>query len=771
MSRRDRQRRRRRNRGSPLRRVFALGGVLFVSAGVVAALAIAGWVVNVAHSAPNLSSVHPSTPGSPSEVFAADGSSLGYIYSPQVHTPVGFSAVPKSLKQATVAIEDRRFYEHGALDYQGIVRAAIKDAVNGHSLQGASTLTMQLVDNVYLPAKYKTARASRNLKYKIVQAKLATQLEAKHSKDWILNNYLNNVPYGTVRGQTAYGVGAASEMFFDKPVGKLTLDQAALLAGLPQAPSAYNPFIDRQAALQRRSEVLQAMVTAGDITHSQATAAARRKLEVKPSTAYEKRADPYVFDYIEQQVRQDLCPKSPNHCQTLTHGGLKIYTTIDRHQQAQATAAIADHASLLASEGGPGVGAGLASVNDATGHISAIATSGNYATTKVDYATMANRQTGSAFKVFALMELIHDEHGDPNSTYYPSRALAAGWLPADPTWSVHTDTNSYIGSTNITNATVISDNTVFAQLSADMGNTQQGDKLDQLAHAMGITSPLDGNPSEVLGGLRIGVTPLQMADAYATIADGGTHHAPTIIGKVVFPDGSSRNFGDPKPTTVFPYNETYAADTVLKGVITKPGGTGTAANYGCPAAGKTGTAENLANAWFVGYTPRTSTAVWVGNPTGNVAMVNGFGGVLAAPIWKQYMEEIANGYCGDWKPPAVPFQGTAFSGPHSSSGTASSGTTPYSGSSTTPVPTTPATPTPVPTTPAAPTTPTPAGPPASTGPTGGSGGGGSGGAGVAGAGAWRRRQHSLTPADAGRLVASGTGSHPPALTRAPTKDC
>ncbi len=673
MSRRDRQRRRRRNRGSPLGRVFALGGVLVLSVAVLGGLAIAGWVVNVAHSAPNLSSVHPSTPGTPSEVFSADGTPMGYIYSPDVHTPVAGDKLPTILKEATVAVEDRRFYQHGALDYQGIVRAAIKDALNGHNaLQGASTLTMQLVDNVYLPKKYKSLRAQRDLKYKIVQAKLAEQLEAKHSKSWILDSYLNNVPYGTVHNQTAYGVGAASEMFFDKPVGDLTLAQAALLAGLPQAPSEYNPFIDRRAARQRRAHVLQAMVRAGDITQAQATAAGRRPLGVKPDSAYEHHVDPYVFDYIEQQVAQDLCPKTPKHCATLIHGGLKIYTTIDLHKQALATEAIQDHASLLAEEGGPGVGAGLASVNDANGHIEAIATSGSYATTKVNYATSANRQTGSAFKVFALMQLIHQHNGDPDSTYYTSRPLAAGWLPADPTWSVHTDTNTYNGTINITEATAISDNTVFAQLSADMGNTGPGDGLDATAHAMGITSTLTGNASEVLGGLTYGTTPLQMADAYATIADGGSHHAPTIIDKIVFPDGSTNaSFGNPRSTTVFPYNQTYEADTVLKGVLTKAGATGTAAYYGCPAAGKTGTAENLANAWFVGYTPRTSTAVWVGNPTGNVAMVNGFGGILAAPIWHQYMEDIADGYCGDWTPPTVPFDGTAFYGPHSSTGSAS----------------------------------------------------------------------------------------------------
>jgi penicillin-binding protein 1A len=184
---------------------------------------------------------------------------------------------------------------------------------------------------------------------------------------------------------------------------------------------------------------------------------------------------------------------------------------------------------------------------------------------------------------------------------------------------------------------------------------------------MGITSTLTGNASEVLGGLEYGTTPLQMADAYATISDGGIHHSPTIIAKVTSPDGSTVDFGHPKGTRIFSYPESYAADEVLKQVLTHPGATAYGSSYGCPAAGKTGTANNLANAWFVGYTPKVSTAVWVGNPTGDsIAMTDGYGGILAAPVWKQYMEATDGGYCGDWTPPAVPFVGTPFVGAHSS---------------------------------------------------------------------------------------------------------
>ncbi|MBV9819247.1 MAG: transglycosylase domain-containing protein, partial [Solirubrobacterales bacterium] len=731
MSRRDRQRRRRRNRGSPLGRVVGLGAVLVLAGVAVGALAITGWVVNVAQSAPNLSSLHRRIPGSPSQVFAADGTSLGYIWSPSVHTTVAGRDIPRVVKQATVAIEDRRFYHHGALDYQGIVRAAIKDAVNGHSLQGASTLTMQLVDNSYLPKRYQQARQAHDLRYKIVQAKLAEQLESDHTKNWILSSYLNDVPYGTVRGQTAYGVGAAAWMFFDEPVGKLTLDQAALLAGLPQAPSEYNPFIDRRAARRRRTEVLEAMVAAGDLTQARANAAARRPLAVKFDQRYAVKKDPFVFDYIEQSVARDLCPRHPLKCPPLIHGGLKIYTTIDLRKQALARQAILNHESTLAQQGGPGTAAAaLASVDPTNGHILAIASSADYRQTSFDYATQAHRQPGSSFKTFVLMTLIHDFNGDPDNTYYNSHALSAGWLPGYPTYSVHTAEDSYQGDISVTKATVLSDNTVFAQLDADLTPP----KVTATAYAMGVTTHLDSLPAEAIGGLRTGVTPLEMADAYSTLANGGTHVPATIIDRVAFASGAVKYFGNPPGTSVFSPGEAYAGTKVLRGVISS--GTGTAANYGCPAAGKTGTAENFENAWFVGYSPRMSTAVWVGYPQGNIPMADGFGGTLAAPIWHDYMQTASAGYCGDFPKPAVPFAGTAYHGSRTvASGSNSVAKNGSSGGS--PAPTNGGTPTATTTapSPAPPTTPSPGnGGGGSHAGHGGGSGGGHGGAGGGGGG-------------------------------------
>src|SRR5947207_3180439 len=318
--------------------------------------------------------------------------------------------------------------------------------------------------------------------------------------------------------------------------------------------------------------------------------------------------------------------------------------------------------------------AALPSLHLSNGPTAAMASASTYDQTKFNFAANAHRQPGSSFKVFALMTLIHDDNGDPAQTYYTSKFLPAGWEPADPSWSVHTAEETYQGTISIAKATTVSDNTVFAQLAADIG----WDKLDATAKAMGITSPLDANPSEVIGGLRVGVTTEEMADAYATLANGGSHIAPTILSKVVFPDRSTINLGDPPHKRVFSDGQAYTATKVLETVIQS--GTGTAASYGCPAAGKTGTANNMDNAWFVGYTPQLSTAVWVGYPQGNIAMPDGFGGALAAPIWHDYMSEASNGFCGDFPQPTDSWHGTAYFGPHSSTGSAGTSSGGSSGS-------------------------------------------------------------------------------------------
>jgi penicillin-binding protein 1A len=645
---------------------------LLTSGVVTAVVVFALWVVSTANSAPNISGLRPRVPGQTSEILASNGkhlTRLSYMASDVLRTALTQQQQPLQLREATVAIEDRRFYQHGGVDYEGLLRAAIKDVLHGggQGIQGGSTLTMQLVTNIYLP---KNIAASHNLRYKIVQAKLATELEDKHGKDWILTQYLNDVPYGTTYGQTAIGVAAASQMFFNKPVSKLDLAQYALLAGLPQAPSEYNPFLYKTAALARRRQVLQAMVTSHYITSAQAQAANAEGLQVKPNDTYGDVRQPYVVDYVKQQLVKLIGQKK------VDAGGLKVYTTINLADQRYADAAI------QANEGHPGdPAASLVSIDPNTGDILALQNSTKYGTgpgeTTFDYATQAQRQTGSAFKPFVLMTLIKDDDGDPNSTYYVSKPLAPNWLPGYTNYPVHTAENGYLGAINVTKATALSDNTVYAQLGVDVGMQN----VDQTAHDMGITARLTANPAEAIGGLKYGVDTLQMSDAYATLANGGDHVDPTIISKVIGPKGFTIYTANPHRKQVFTQGQAYAGTQTLETVLQY--GTAVGTSYGCPAAGKTGTTSNYTDAWFVGYTPDLSTAVWVGYPNADTYMTDvnglgpGYGGTLAAPIWKQFMEDASGvadpatgvvdtskGDCKDFAQPSQYWHGVEYFGKH-----------------------------------------------------------------------------------------------------------
>src|SRR3984893_18265223 len=284
MSRQARQRRRRHNRAGPTR-ILLIGGAVLFAGLLIGGIAAVGYVLDVARSAPSLDSLHPLLKGGSSQVFAADGTRLGYIPSDQVRSPIASYEMPEDLKRATVAIEDQRFYKHKGVDPNRIFRAALKDLATGAVVQGGSTITMQLMRNLYL------GDDRRTLRQKIIEAKLALDYEKHHSKQSILTSYMNSVPYGTVGGQTAVGVQAAARIFFDKPGAQLNLQQSALFAGLPQAPSQYTPFRSTAVARHRRNEVLAKTEQRPYISSAQAAAAKASPLEVKRGYYYSQRKE------------------------------------------------------------------------------------------------------------------------------------------------------------------------------------------------------------------------------------------------------------------------------------------------------------------------------------------------------------------------------------------------------------------------------------------------------------------------------------------------
>jgi penicillin-binding protein 1A len=644
MTYRQRKSRRRRRGGVRSRLLLALGVVAAIA--VIGVLSLAGYVLAIASTAPDLSELKPVDKGQISVVYAADGSRLGFVQSDILRRVIPWGEMPVDLRRATVAIEDERFYKHKGIDINAIVRAGIKNLESGETVQGGSTITQQLVRALYIKDP------KRNFKRKIREAKLASELEDKHSKSWVLHEYLNSVPYGTVQGRTAIGVEAAAVTFFDKHAKDLDLDESALLAGLTQAPSEYNPFRNPEAAIERRNEVLKAMLKNGYISSTEYQDAAGQPLQLKRGRRYEERREPYFFDYVQEQLIERY------GVGVVRRGGLRIYTTIDPKMQDEARAAINQY---YADPSGPS--SAIVAIDPANGKIRAMASSGTYRDSTFNIAAQGHRQPGSSFKTFVLTAAIL-KGIDPDTTYYTSKPLHLD-DPQYGHWDVKTFGNTYIGTVSLTRATLSSDNTVYAQLILDIGPKAVCDT----AKLLGITTKLDCYPAEGLGGLTRGVTTLEMADAYATLASGGIRHRPTSIQKVVFPDGKSETLGNSEGKRVITDGQAAEVTKVLK--MNVQAGTGTAANYGCPAAGKTGTTDEAKDAWFVGYTPFLSAAVWVGYPTGGIAMPGAQGGTYAAPVWHAFMEQAHGDKCDDFPLPEHPAEFHPFFGKYAATGKSS----------------------------------------------------------------------------------------------------
>src|SRR5829696_8153554 len=681
----QRTRRRRRSRGGPRNKALLALMVLGICL-VLGILGGIGYIVSVAASAPPLSSLKPRMTGDNTRVFAADGKPLGFIQADNLHLPMRSEEIPQVVKDATIAIEDERFYKHKGVDYEGVVRAAIKNVTSRKTVQGGSTITMQLVRSLYISSE-------RTYTRKIREAKLAEELEDERSKEWILEKYLDSIPYGTVGGQSAIGIKAAARIYFAKEVKDLTLKEAALLAGLPQAPSDYSPTRAPRAAKQRRNEVLRKMVDLKMISPERAQKAIKAKLGIHLSSYFSRRREQYFFDYVKDQLFQQY------GAQTVREGGMKVYTTIDLDKQEEARDTIADHLA------GIGPSSAIVTLNPKNGDIEAMASSGDYGQSNFNLAAQGHRRPGSTFKVMALMTALR-MGVDPDATHYRSVSPTLVNDPQYGQFEIRTYGGTSGGTMSLRQGTLKSDNSVYIQLAMDLGP----DNVKDTARMMGIKSTLKGYPAETLGGLENGVSPLEMATAYSSIANGGYRVRPTAIKKIAFPDGRVET-GERLPkrfrvkrTQIFPDGVAAEGREVLEQNI--QGGTGTHAQIGCPAGGKTGTTDSNTDAWFVGFTPRLTTSVWVGYPKDDIQM-NGLyfgrnvdGGTFPADIWGDYMGRIKGSFCGDFERPRTPFSSSPFYGKYSKSGGSltegetgttpdptAPGTTPPDGGATAPEPT------------------------------------------------------------------------------------
>jgi penicillin-binding protein 1A len=589
---------------------------------------------------PPLKSTVPAPLAESSRILAADGSVVTALHGEENRETVPLARMPVALRQAVVAIEDERFWEHKGVDTRSVLRAVYANAAEGEVVEGGSTITQQYVKN-------ELVGPDRTLRRKLREASLAYQLERRYTKERILELYLNTIYFGN----GAYGVQAAANEYFGIAVDQLGLAQAALLAGLIRAPNRTDPYLQPEVAAARRRVVLEKMVELGWATTEQAAAAGAEPL-ISATPAADRYPAPHFVERVKRFILDDprFGPTPDARRDLLFKGGLRITTTLDRRRQAAAEAAIAR--VLSSPETDPA--AAVVSIEPGTGFVRALVGGrdffGSAAEAKFDLATQGSRPAGSAFKPFVLAAAL--EQHVPVTKFYDAPGTMTIPLPREP-WTVSNYEGQGGGRMTLIDATIRSVNTVYAQLILDVG------PADAVATAarMGITSPLQPYPSAVLG--TNDVTPLEMASAYGTLANRGLAVPPVFVTRVVGSDGRVLFQHQHSQKRVLDRASADVVVDVLRQAVER--GTGVKARIGRPVAGKTGTGQEWRDAWFVGFTPELATAVWVGFPDRQRSMVPPAtrilvtGGSWPAEIWGLYASEaLADVPAGDFPAPPPP---------------------------------------------------------------------------------------------------------------------
>jgi membrane peptidoglycan carboxypeptidase len=621
--------------------VIAIAGGLVALLLLPAALGIGAGVDRVGARLDSLGEAYKRIPKFPerSTIYASDGKTvLAQVYLDENREIVHLDEVSEVARTAVLVAEDDGFYEHGALDVPSVLRAMVANVAAGDVVQGGSTITQQLVKNAVLD------ETDQTLERKWQELAVALQIEQRYTKDQIFELYLNDV----YLGNGIYGIGTAARYYFDEPASKLSLSEGATLAGMIRAPEDYNPIAHPKRAVARRNFVLDRMVELGDAGAAKVAKIASQPVALPPDAGHASTEKlPFFVTYITRQILADtdgaydvFGKTAKQRERTLFQGGLKIVTTLDPDWQRAAQAAA--NQPWAVTPGNPGYGqtpdTAIVSVDNADGAIRTMLSGRNYQKDQLDLAT-ATRQTGSAFKPFTLVAAFQE--GIPPGQVYSATSpfCSPAWTSQD-----HCVSNAEPGKggyENLTIATAYSTNVVFAQLALDVGPS----KIAQAAHEMGITSDLSVVPSITLG--TSDVSPLEMASAYQTLANRGRHCVPFAVSRVEDAQGVLYRHKAECHQVIDPQIAAQVT-SMLQGVVSLPGATGTAAAIGRPVAGKTGTTQEYSNAWFVGYTPQVSTAVWVGfpgdpDPLDRYFGTSVFGGSIAAPIWRTYMTHVVAG--------------------------------------------------------------------------------------------------------------------------------
>lgn len=542
-------------------------------------------------------------------VLDRHGKTITDLFADQNRQYVEMKNIPRAVQEAVIATEDQRYYEHPGVDLIGMMRAVWTDVRAGAKVQGGSTITQQYVKQAFVGDEM-------SLKRKVSEAILAYRLEQEYSKDKILEMYLNTIYFG----HGSYGVQTAAKVYFGKSVDKLSVAEAAVLAGVIKSPARYSPYLEPTAAKDRRDTVLGQMRDQGYIDATAYVEAVALPIETE-GLKHGSKVAPYFVEYLKTQLVEKYGEEA------VYRGGLTITTTLDLRMQSAAEKAVANN---LNRKNDPS--AALVAIDPKTGQIVAMVGGRDFLKQQYNAAVQGHRQSGSAFKPFVLATALADGVS-PEATFTAGTTRLK--IPGGQIWKVSGE-SGFSGPTRLRVAMVHSLNPVFAQLILKVG----ADTVVETARDMGLTTTITPVPAVALGGMAEGVTPLEMASAYSTLANGGTHAKPIGILKVVDKDGAVLFTAKTSSKRALDPAVAYLTTDILKGVITN--GTGTAAGIGRPAAGKTGTTQKYRDAWFCGYTPDLAASVWVGYAASQKEMTNVHGirvtgGSFPARIWASFM--------------------------------------------------------------------------------------------------------------------------------------
>ncbi len=594
-------------------RFFRTLGLIVLFGSLLGVGIVAGIVASYSRNLPDINRMADYQPSRSTRVFARDGQQIANLFTEnRIWVPI--SQIPIPVRNAFIATEDEHFYQHHGVDFGGIARAAIADWRH-EAFQGASTITQQLARRLFLSDEVSYGR-------KIQEILLAIEIERYYTKDEILERYLNIIYFGS----GAYGIQAAAHTYFGTDVDKLTIGQAAMLAGLPAAPSDYSPFVSLDRAKERQSHVLDRMVAQGYITQQQADDARSQSLGLiaERTSGLDSYRYPYFTTYVTHLLEAQF------GTQATFEGGLQVFTTLDPSMQSDAEDAVNWGITQGKAEGiGASQGA-LVAIRPSTGEILAmVGGAGGFSIdNQFNRAWQARRQPGSSFKPYVYTAAI-DNGMTPITTVDDS---PISYPMGDGTrWAPQDDDHRFLGPITLRYALAQSRNVVAVKLAEQIGI----DRVIEYAKRMGVKAPLEANLSLALG--TSGVSPLDQASGYATLANAGIHIDPSPIRIVRDSYGSPvLDNSYPQQTEVISAGTAYVVTSMMESVINE--GTGYPnAQIGRPAAGKTGTTSDFRDAWFVGFTPDLVAAVWIGNDDYH-RMTESYGGDIPARIWARFMK-------------------------------------------------------------------------------------------------------------------------------------